>query len=280
MRPLKPSSVSQETFSSSPLQSNRKKEKANRLNKRNEHLIHHWQTTVFLTITTILGFILIQNGWKLIEANQIKIKGNENIAPESIVQAVKSSFPKRLLKIDPKSLEEEILLKLPVKKAVIRRQLFPSSLQITLIERAPIAFAFRKNLAGQEEGFLDEDGKWMSLRLTKEIKKPSGLIKVEGWREVHQKPIAKILSYRNQLDNSVQKIIVSKTGELIIKIEKLGLVLMGNNQTLLDRQLKALVDLKNSLPEKFQNNPGMVIDLSEPSRPELQMPKTNKQSLL
>ncbi len=264
------------SFSKKPesrVQSSReKRRKKIKRQKRNEQVLHLWRTFFFTTLTGLLGWIFINNGWALISKEDIKIHGSKKIDPESIIKASEFFLPKPLLSINPRSLEKKLLENLPISKVTIRRTLVPPRLEINLLERQPIAYAFRKYSNRKEEGMLDKDGEWMPLSMANQLKPTSIELHVEGWIESQKDRVSTILDNRNNLGSPLEKIILSPTGALTLKTQELGVIHLGSNRSFLEKQLKIIPHLSKTLPKTFRNKYENTIDIRDPSKPEVQLP--------
>ena len=63
-------------------------------------------------------------------------------------------------------MSQNLLENLPLKSVSVRRFLFPSMLEIELLEKTPIAFASRRGSKGVEQGMITKEGNWMPLIMT------------------------------------------------------------------------------------------------------------------
>jgi cell division protein FtsQ len=86
-----------------------------------------------------------------------------------------------------------------------------------------------------------------------------------------------VLERRDQLGSPLQVIYVAPDGDLSLRTKMLGLVLLGSNERLLDQQLSTIALLSSSLPETLRGKASSGIDLSDPSKPELQLKPEPKQ---
>ena len=82
------------------------------------------------------------------------------------------------------------------------------------------------------------------------------------------------MSKRDQLGSPLLKIIVAPDGELSLETQALGLIQMGENPDQLDEQFKTIAHLSSTIPAEYRNRQGTSIDLSDPAKPELQVPQT------
>ena len=90
--------------------------------------------------------------------------------------------------------------------------------------------------------------------------------------------IATVLARRDRLGSPLNVIYVAPDGDLSLRTKTLGLVRLGSNERLLDQQLRTIAQLSSSLPETLRGNASTGIDLSDPSKPELQLKPNPKQT--
>ena len=67
-------------------------------------------------------------------------------------------------------------------------------------------------------------------------------------------------------------VLVAPDGDLSVRMASLGLVKLGSNAALLDQQINTVIELTTSLPPQLRGQNDSTIDLSDPSKPELQLP--------
>ncbi len=256
-----------------PLEQNPRAERRRklRLERRHQQLIQVWRVFIFSSLSYGLGILVINNGWSSIGVAQIYVIGSSKIQARSIVNASGMSFPQPLFSINPKKLETNLLKELPVKSVQIRRRLIPASLEIELKERKPIAYADRRGPSGKEKGMLDKHGNWMPLKMASKLSPPVKDIYVEGWMASHQSWISIILDNQENLGSPLEKIIVRPNGELSIKTQDFEVIHLGTNSFYITEQIKALHQLSKNLPSNFIEKAGTILDIRDPSKPELQI---------
>ena len=264
----KPSSLS-------PLATNPRIEKRRRihLKQRNKQFIQLWRTFIFSSITYGLGVLVINNGWGSIDVAQMHVKGSSRINTNTILFNSGVEFPRPLFTINPKQLEINLLNSLPVKNVQIRRRLIPPSLEIEVTERKPIVFADRRGPKGKEEGMLDKNGYWMPITMANLIEAPEKDVYVEGWMDKHRNWVSIILENKKELGSPLKRIIVSPNGEMSLTTEDFDLIRLGSNSFNFREQIKALNQLSKNLPVGFVNQTGSILDIKDPSKPELQLPQ-------
>ncbi len=237
-------------------------------------LIYLWQIVVYSSISAVLGWLLIRNGWSPINIKQLTVIGTSNITTEKLVKASEISLPIPLFSIDPKQLEASLLKKLPISSVLIRRHLLPPGLEIEVKDKQPVAHAIRWRPEGIEKGMLDDQGQWMSLKVASLSAFPPIDLVVEGWMDSHREKIALVFEQRKQLGSPLQKIIFNPNGELSLLSKGLGLIHLGDSNDQLKKKLKTVADLNRAMPAIFRNKKGTVIDMSDPSKPEMQLPQS------
>ncbi len=255
---------------------NSRAERRRKLRRRGlaEQLVNCWRLILLTTISISLSGVLVDQGWKKINSKQIIVQGSKNIKAESFLKVAGDSFFKPLLSLDPIELEKILSTELPVESVVVKRKIFPLGLEISVQEIKPIAYATRRTPRGIEEGMLDKFGQWIPSRIASKGAKPSSELIVEGWMENERKRIVRLFEQRVLLESSLEKIILSPNGDLSLLTKDLGLVNLGSSRDHFDKQLKAIDHLSLLLPKSFFSKPGMMIDLTDPSKPELQMPNS------
>ncbi len=242
------------------------------LERRNKQLKEFWRFLIFSCLTYVLGSLYVINGWSVIDVEQIHVKGSARIQPKEIVHFSGLEFPNQLLSINQNELKKNLLKELPIKSIQIRRHLIPPGLEIEIKERKPIAYANKRGINGIEDGMIDEDGNWMPIKMATNTSPPIKEIYVEGWMEIHQSWITIILNNEKRIGSSLQKIIVSPNGELSLQTNSFETINLGANSFKINAQINALNQLTKTLPQNFVNQPGTILDIRDPSKPELQIP--------
>jgi len=242
-----------------------------RIEHRKEQITQFWRVIIFSSITYGLGSVVITNGWTLIDIAKIHVKGNPKINAKSIVIASGLILPKPLFAINPRQLKTNLLKELPIRNIQIERRLIPPSLEIEITSRKPIAFADRRGSEGKEEGMLDKNGYWMPIKMANKTERPKKDVYVEGWRATHRDWISTILNNQEKIGSKLKRIIVSPNGELSLQTKNFEVIQLGSSSFYIKEQIKALYQLNNNLPTNFVNKKGTILDIRDPSKPELQI---------
>ncbi len=257
--------------SQTPLSPGVERRRRLRQERRQERLIQVWRLLFFSTSAAGLGWLLLTLGWSLRSEQQIQISGSQRMGQKVVVNAAGLTFPHSLLKLEPRKIEAKLMQELPVQEASVQRRLLPPGLNITIVERRPMAAATRVGPKGVEQGMVDREGQWMSMTMAQQGEKPASSVKVEGWISSRRAIIAHILQQREKLGLPLKAILVEPAGGISLRIESLGLVYLGSNDALLDQQFKTIAQLNQSLPDNLRGASNAGLDLSDPSQPELKL---------
>lgn len=267
-----PSTPSPTPNPSAPLPPNIERRRRLRQEKLRERIIQAWRILFFAGSTTALAWILLSSGWNLRSIDQIRVSGSDRVGAESVVEAGDLRFPIPLLSLQPGNLERLLMDELPVQSVSIHRRLLPPGLEIKLMDRRPIAAATRNAAGGIERGMVDREGFWMPMTAALAEETPESDVRVQGWTLTRRATIAKLLEKRDQLGSPLQVVLVAPDGDLSVRMASLGLVKLGSNAALLDQQINTVIELTRSLPPQLRGQNDSTIDLSDPSKPELQLP--------
>ena len=246
--------------------------RALRKQKRLELLLNCWRTLALLGLSTGLGWLLLRHGWILKGTEQVVVLGKTGISPELVSRIGQFTFPQPLLEVDPSGLENRLRSNLPVQSARVSRQVLPARLEITLVGKTPVARGIRQTPRGREEGMIDADGQWIQPNPAAPTLTPTTAITVEGWALEHRAVIAELLGQQQRFNKDLKRIVVLPDGAITLSCNKLGRVDLGNDVSLLPQQIDAIAELHQTLPPTLMQVTGTVIDLSNPERPEIQLP--------
>ena len=257
--------------SSGPLPPGVERRRRLREERRRERLIQSWRILLYGGVSTGLIWVLLSTGWSLRSQQQLTVRGSDRLGTDAVVKAAGLRFPRPLITLEPGRLERRLLAELPVESVSVQRRLVPPGIEVKLKDRQPIAAASRMGARGLEQGMVDRQGHWMPLTVARQGEAPSSAVRVEGWIPSRRRMIATVLEQRDQLGSPLQVIKIAPDGDLSLRTQTLGLVRLGSNERLLDQQLLTIALLSSSLPETLRGKASNGIDLSDPSKPELQL---------
>lgn len=248
-----------------------------RLQRRNERLRNAWRLVVLLGLSAGLGALLLREGWTLTSAEQVEVDGSRYIDREQVIQAAGLDFPQPLLSLEPGRLAAEIKDALPVEEVRVSRWMAPPRLRVDLVDRKPVARAQRRGPDGLEQGFVDRQGHWMSVRQAQGLPAAArDTPLVLGWQERHRPILAAMLQSSDRLSSDLRQIRFEPDGSLTVQSTRLGEVRLGPADNRLPRRLEVLDHLIDTLPPHLQGKSLQAIDLTEPEQPELALKQPPK----
>ena len=270
MRPLK-----------SNARKNRKSNKKNRISinkflfifKNKDFLIELWQLLFFSSTSVLLILTFLNQAWKPISFDQTKIAGLSGIKKNDIQETTSIFYPKNLLELNPKEIESYLLKKYPIKGVSVSRKFFPPEIHLNILEREPIAFASRNFSNKIEKGMIDIEGYWIPLQFVKESEQNKIKLSIENWNTNKKKEIILIMKNRLIFKSPLQKIKINPLQEIILKTEHFDSVLIGSGTDRLIEQIDKLNQLQKSLPNLLINTKVKIVDLKDPTKPELKVEK-------
>ena len=270
MRPLK-----------SNARKNRKSNKKNRISinkflfifKNKDFLIELWQLLFFSSTSVLLILTFLNQAWKPISFDQTKIAGLSGIKKNDIQETTSIFYPKNLLELNPKEIESYLLKKFPIKGVSVSRKFFPPEIHLNILEREPIAFASRNFSNEIEKGMIDIEGYWIPLQFVKESEQNKIKLSIENWNTNKKKEIILIMKNRLIFKSPLQKIKINPLQEIILKTEHFDSVLIGSGTDRLIEQIDKLNQLQKSLPNLLINTKVKIVDLKDPTKPELKVEK-------
>ena len=95
---------------------------------------------------------------------------------------------------------------------------------------------------------------------------------VRGWNGPQRGQVAALLKQRNRFEGMLKAIVFHPDGNISLITTELGRIDLGGEPALLNAQIKTILHLKNTLPEHLRQAHHSSLDLSNPDRPELQLP--------
>jgi len=248
--------------------------KVSNILQNKKFLLELWQLLFFSSTSFFLIFTFSNQAWKPISFEQTKITGLSGLEKDYIQKITSNFYPKNLLELNPKEIESFLKKELPIKDVSVSRNFFPPEIHLNIIEREPIAFASRVFLNNIEKGMIDIEGAWIPLQFVNQSKKNQIKLFIENWNPNKKNEIILIIKNRILLQSPLQKIKINPLQEIIIKTEHFNSVLLGSNTDRLLEQIQKLNQLQESLPNLLINTKVNIVDLKDPSKPELKIEKT------
>ena len=233
-------------------------------------LLQLWRFVALLLLSGGFSWILLRHGWTLRSSEAVIVTGSTVPMPNQVIEAAKLRFPSPLLKVSPKELEQQLVRALPVHSVRVQRRMFPARIFISLKPEIPIARAERRGPAGRERGLLNAAGEWIPLGDA--TAEPLTDIMVRGWNKPQRGHVAALLQQRNRFAGMLKAIVLDPDGNISLITTALGRIDLGGEQALLNAQIETIVHLNKTLPKHLRQAHHSSLDLSNPDRPELQLP--------
>lgn len=230
-----------------------------------------WQLLFFTSTSTFLILLFLNQAWKPISFDQTKITGLSGITKNDIKKTTTIFYPKNLLELNPKEVESYLIKKLPIKGVSVSRKFFPPEIHLNVLEREPIAFASRGFSKDIEKGMIDIEGSWIPLQFVNKSKQNKIKLSIENWNPNKKKEIILIIKNRFIFQSPLKKIKINPLQEISLKTEHFDLVLLGSGTDRLTEQINKLNQLQKSLPNLLINTKVKIVDLKDPTKPELKI---------
>ena len=246
--------------------------RALRRQKRIQFLIYTWRTLSLLSLSTVLGWSLLRFGWPLKGSDQVVVRGDTTFNSTIVSEVAQFNFPQLLWEINPSELEQTLRENLPIQSVQVSRHMLPTRLEVALVDQTPVAQAIRQQPGGIEAGYVDAEGQWIRINPAAPVAAPSTAITVKGWTSERRSLIATLLQQHIRLNDKLQTITLLPDGAVSLRHQTLGRIDLGDDNQLLMQQVDAIVELDQSMPAHLLKGNGAVIDLSNPNRPEIQLP--------
>ena len=246
-------------------------EKVSFITQNKNFLTELWQLLFFTSTSTFLILTFLNQAWKPISFDQTKITGLSGITKNDIKKTTTIFYPKNLLKLNPKEIESYLIKKFPIKGVSVSRKFFPPEIHLNFLEREPIAFASRGFSKDIEKGMIDIEGSWIPLQFVNKSKQNKIKLFIENWNPNKKKEIILIIKNRFIFQSPLKKIKINPLQEISLKTEHFDLVLLGSGTDRLIEQINKLNQLQKSLPNLLINTKVKIVDLKDPTKPELKI---------
>ena len=246
-------------------------EKVSFITQNKNFLTELWQLLFFTSTSTFLILTFLNQAWKPISFDQTKITGLSGISKNDIKKTTTIFYPKNLLELNPKEVESYLIKKFPIKGVSVSRKFFPPEIHLNVLEREPIAFASRGFSKDIEKGMIDIEGSWIPLQFVNKSKQNKIKLSIENWNPNKKKDIILIIKNRFIFQSPLKKIKINPLQEISLKTEHFDLVLLGSGTDRLIEQINKLNQLQKSLPNLLINTKVKIVDLKDPTKPELKV---------
>ena len=246
-------------------------EKVSFITQNKNFLTELWQLLFFTITSSFLILTFLNQAWKPISFDQTKITGLSGITKNDIKKTTTIFYPKNLMELNPKEIESYLIKKFPIKGVSVSRKFFPPEIHLNVLEREPIAFASRGFSKDIEKGMIDIEGAWIPLQFVNKSKQNKIKLSIENWNPNKKKEIILIIKNRFLFQSPLKKIKINPLQEISLKTEHFDLVLLGSGTDRLIEQINKLNQLQKSLPNLLINTKVKIVDLKDPTKPELKV---------
>ena len=244
-----------------------------RRQRRQTLLLQLWRFVALLLLSGGFAWILLRHGWTLRGPEALVLNGGAALKTNQVIEAAKLRFPQPLLEVSPRALEQQLIRALPVRSAQVERRMLPARLIVSLKPEIPVAKAVRQGPSGRERGLLNAEGKWIPL--SDASPEPLTNIVVRGWNDQQRGQVAALLQQRDRFEGMLKAIVLHPDGNISLITKGLGQIDLGGEPALLNAQIATIVHLNDTLPKNLRQANQSSLDLSNPDRPELQLPAPN-----
>lgn len=236
-----------------------------------------WQTLASIGTTVGLGWVLVHPLWWVRSPEQITIRTEGLLTEVRVRELLALEQPQPLWQLSPTVLTAKLQQQPIVAQVRVRRQGFPSRVEVWVQERNPVAvLACQRHCTPQNQGFLDPEGNQLSAEYAATLRQLQRYpqLRVTGWHPTQKSLWPPVYQAVMASPVRVTGIDWENPGDIRLHTE-LGLIRLGGDLQQLPDQLAALDRLRN-LPRQVPLNRIAAIDLSDPQAPlvELRQEKT------
>ncbi len=227
-----------------------------------------WQTLASAATTLGLGWVLVHPVWQIRDPQQIAIR-TEGLLSEAKVRAwLDFKQPQLLWQLSPTALTAKLVQQPMVAQVRVRRQGFPSRVEVWVRERQPVAvLVCTQACTSPIQGFLDPEGNQLSAEYAPVLRQRQRYpaLQVTGWHPTQKSLWPPVYQAVAASPVQVTAIDWANPGDIRLHTE-LGVIRLGGDVHQLPEQLATLDRLRN-LPRQVPRHRIAAIDLSDPQAP-------------
>ena len=233
-----------------------------------------WQFVAVCGLAGGMVWVMSWPEWSIRSPQQVTFQGNQLVSSTTLQQSLPLEYPQAIWQLSTDHLGSELGQNPALAAVEVTRQLFPAQLTITVQERQPLAIA----VTDQGLGYLDRDGNYIPAKLySQDIRaKLPQTPQFLGYEPQYQ---GFWQTHRTRIQQSPVniRIINGNNPSNISLTTNMGIVLLGSDLSLFDRQLTVLEEMQN-LPRLIAKERLVFIDLTNPDDPRIQL-KPQPQSI-
>ena len=220
----------------------------------------------FFAFSNILTFYVFRK----VDLKNIHINGADLITANDIIENSSLKLPKKLIFIQTKLIEKELIENISLRQISINRQIFPFGLVINIQTRTPVAFAEREVKGIKKNGFIDKDGFFIK---EKDVPKSENLIfpvKIFGWKKDYKELISLIIETYKKT-NDLEAIKINSEGFITLEESFLQKIFLGFKTQGMEEKLNLIFDIKEQLKKQKIRKKIKSLDLTDLANPKIKV---------
>ena len=237
-----------------------------------------WQTLASAGTALGLGWALVHPVWQIREPQQIRIRTGGLLSEAQVRSWLDLEHPHFLWALSPNTLTAKLAQQPVVAQVRVRRQGFPSRVEIWVQERQPVAaLVCQRHCSDHNQGFLDSEGHQLGgeyAPVLRQLKRYPSL-RVTGWHPTQKSLWPQVYQAVAASPVRVTGIDWEQPGDIRLHTE-LGVIRLGGDLYRLSEQLVTL-DRLRYLPRQLPLHRIAAIDLSDPQAPLVELRRAPKQ---
>jgi cell division protein FtsQ len=226
-----------------------------------------WQFIAVGGLAGGMAWVMSWPEWSIQSPQQVTFQGNQLLTTQTLHQSLPLAYPEAVWQLSTHRLGAELAKNPALAAAEVTRQLFPAQLTIAVQERQPLAIA----VSDQGLGYLDFQGNYIPAKLysPKIQKQLPQMPQFLGYEPQYQ---AFWRTHQARIQQSPVKIrIINGNNPSNVSLTtSMGIVLLGSDLSLFERQLTVLEAMQN-LPKLIAKERLVFIDLTNPDDPRIQL---------
>ncbi|MEN9228204.1 MAG: FtsQ-type POTRA domain-containing protein [Gloeomargarita sp. HHBFW_bins_205] len=243
-----------------------------RRQKRRQLLLEIWQTLATLGTTAGLFWLGQHPSWWVVQPEQIVIHTQGLLTEAQVRHWLPFDYPQPLWQVSPSALTQRLQQEPVVAQVRVRRQAFPTRVEVWVQERQPVAvLVCPPPCPPENQGFLDAQGHRLGPEYGPVLRRLQRYptLQVRGWHPGYTSLWPQVYRAITISPVRVTAIDWQQPGDLGLQTE-LGWVRLGSDVQQLPAQLLALDRLRH-LPRQVPLPRIAAIDLSDPQAPLIEL---------
>ena len=220
----------------------------------------------FFAFSNILTFHLFRK----VDLKNIHINGADLITANDIIENSSLQLPKKLIFIQTKLIEKELIQNISLRQISINRQIFPFGLVINIQTRTPVAFAEKEENGIKIKGFIDKEGAFIKEKYVPNRENLTFPLKIFGWQENYKNHISLIIKTYEGRD-SLEAIKISSDGFITLEEKFFQKIFFGFKSQENEDKLRLIFDIKKQLKKQKIRKKITSLDLTDIANPKIKV---------